>query len=112
MYSENENPVFAPWTSDRGGGPPCLWGFGGHLYNHRWLEANVNFLKETLNPQEVEDALGRAIARLDGLPEHGMAKEVQSDLPLSIKTLAGRCAELPRLLGTTQESAALLAWTK
>jgi hypothetical protein len=25
MYSENENPVFAPWTPDGGGGPPCLW---------------------------------------------------------------------------------------
>src|SRR4029077_17656799 len=27
MYREKENLVFAPWTPDRGGGPPCLWEF-------------------------------------------------------------------------------------
>jgi hypothetical protein len=41
MYADGENPIFAPWTPDRGGGPPCLWGFEGHLYSHRWLEINV-----------------------------------------------------------------------
>ena len=111
MYPENDNPVFAPWTRDRGGGPPRLWGFGEHLYNHRWLEANVKFLRETLNPQEVEEALNRAVARLGGQPEHEIARKVQRDVPGCIETLAVRCAELPRLLGT-QESAALFSWTK
>lgn len=43
MYPINENPVFAPWTSDNGGGPPCLWEFEGHLYSNRWLETNHFF---------------------------------------------------------------------
>jgi hypothetical protein len=49
MYEKNDNPVFAAWTPERGGGPPSLWEFAGHLYEHRWLEPNVLFLKTTLN---------------------------------------------------------------
>jgi hypothetical protein len=98
MYRENENPVFAPWTPDGGGGPPCLWEFGGHLYEHRWLDPNVRFLRQTLNPQGVNGVLSRAVERLCGLPEHEVAAEVQSDIPLCAETLAARCAELPRLL--------------
>jgi hypothetical protein len=29
MYEPNENPVFAAWTRNEGGGPPCLWEFEG-----------------------------------------------------------------------------------
>ena len=112
MYRENENPVFAPWTPDGGGGPPCLWGFGGHLYAHRWLEANVGFLRETLNPQAATDALTTAVRRLTGEPEHEVAAEVQANLPLCVETLASRCAELPQLLDTTQEAGKLLDWAR
>ncbi len=112
MYPANENPVFAPWTPDGGGGPPCLWEFGGHLYTHRWLEANVRFLRETLNAQAATDALTTAVGRLTGEPEHEVAAEVQEDLPLCAETLAGRCAELPHLLETTQEVGKLLEWAR
>jgi hypothetical protein len=112
MYRENENPIFAPWTRDGGGGPPWLWGFGGHLYNHRWLEPNIVFLRKTLSPQRVEDSLSRAVATLDGLPEHETAAMVHGDVPLCTETLVVRCAELPRLLETTQERGKLLEWTR
>jgi hypothetical protein len=112
MYRDNENPVFAPWTHDAGGGPPLLWEFGGHLYEHRWLEPNVGFLRRMLNPQEVSDVLSTAVARLGGLPEHERAVEVQSDVPLCAETLEARCLELPRFLETIQEPSKLLQWTK
>jgi len=112
MYRANENPVFATWTPDGGGGPPCLWEFGGHLYEHRWLDPNVRFLRQTLNPQEVNAALSRAVERLGGLPEHEIAAEVQNDIPLCAETLTVRCAELSRLLETTREPGRLLEWTK
>ena len=38
LYGETDNPVFAAWTRDGGGGPPPLWEFAGHLYTHRWQE--------------------------------------------------------------------------
>jgi hypothetical protein len=100
MYLKNENPVFAAWTPDTGGGPPCLWEFEGYIYEHHWLQPNAQFLRQNLNPQHVTDALNRAVEQLAGQPEHEIASEVQSDLPLCAETLAARCAELPHLLET------------
>ena len=111
MYSEYENPVFAPWTPDRGGGPPCLWSFEGHLYEHRWREPNVNFLKETLTVPKVNDVLLQAVNRLVGQPEHDAAAAVQEDVPLCIEALEARCAELPQLLATVQQSTTELSWS-
>jgi len=108
MYPENENPVFAAWTRDGGGGPPWLWGFSGHLYEHCWLMPNVSFLRRSLNPQAVHDALVRAVTRLAGLPEHEKAVEIQNDILLCAETLAARCVDLPRLLETKQEPGKLL----
>jgi hypothetical protein len=112
IYGSNENPVFAPWTPDGGGGPPCLWEFGGHLYEHRWLEPNTRFLKQILNPQEINEVLSRAAERLGDQPESRVAAQVQEDLPLCSETLAARCAELPCLLETQREPSKLLEWTK
>lgn len=107
MYPENENPVFAPWTPDDGGGPPCLWEFEGHLYTQHWLEPNVAFLKEALNVARVTEDLNRAVDRLVDHSEHAMAARIREDLPLLTDTLQARCAELPRLL---EESGGLRAW--
>ena len=111
LYPENENPVFAPWTPDRGGGPPCLWNLEGHLYEHRWLEPNVNFLGGILTLQRVGDALSQAVKRLVGQPECDAASAVQQDFPLCTETLKARCAELPRLLKTIQQSTMQLSWS-
>jgi len=111
MYPETENPVFAPWTPNRGGGPPCLWGFEGHLYAHQWQETNVNFLKGLLTVQRVGDVLVQAVARFVGQPDYESAAAVQQDFPLCTGTLESRCAELPQLLETTQSSSTMLAWS-
>jgi hypothetical protein len=112
MYPENENPVFAPWTPNGGGGPPCLWDFEGHLYTHRWMEPNVVFLKRILNVPGVTKTLDRAVDRLTDQPEREVATQIQGDLPLLTETLEARCAELPRLLETTQGPSKLLAWSR
>ncbi len=103
MYAKNENPVFAPWTPDKGGGPPCLWEFEGHLYTNRWLEPNVAFLRRALNAQAVEDLLNRSAALLIEQPEHEIAARVLADFPLCTATVKARCAELPKILETTQD---------
>ena len=64
MYPDDQNPIFAPWTHDGGGGPPCLWDFEGHLYSHRWLDANVEFLQGALTASKVADVLELAVKRL------------------------------------------------
>jgi hypothetical protein len=112
MYSDIENPVFAAWTPDGGGGPPCLWEFAGHLYTNRWLETNVEFLRGTLTLERVTEVLVRAAGRLANNPEHDVAAEMVADLPLCADVIQARCQELPRLLETTQEPAKGFEWSK
>ena len=112
MYSEYENPVFAPWTSNEGGGPPVLWEFEGHLYAHRWMESNVDFLRVGLTVSTVTEVLGRAVDRLADQQQHEIAKGIRDDMPLCVETLEARCVELPQLLATTQKPGTLLEWSK
>jgi len=111
MYSDEENPVFAPWTRDGGGGTPCLWEFEGHLYTHCWLESNVEFLSRTLTVSSVSEVLARAVGELINQPEHQIAARMLTDIPRCRELLAERCAEFPILLATKQELGALLEWS-
>jgi hypothetical protein len=75
------------------------------------VELNVNFLEEILTLERVGDALSQAVKRLVGQPVYDAASAVQQDFPLCTETLEARCAELPRLLGTIQQSAMQLSWS-
>ena len=111
MYANAENPIFAAWTPDAGGGPPCLWEYAGHLYAHCWLEPNVAFLKRSLVPRQLEQRLERVVETLEGKPEHEVAAAMLEDVPLCAETLGARCEELPHLLATVQRVDTLLEWT-
>jgi hypothetical protein len=101
-YPASENPVFAPWTPEGGGGPPCLWEFAGHLYDSRWPESNVSFLREVLNLDRVSATLDYAVQCLVGNPEYSVASGIREDLPLCTEMIASRCAELPKILATNE----------
>ena len=111
MYSEYENPVFAPRTGERGGGPPCLWEFEGHLYAHRWLQPNVDFLRGNLSVHSARDLLVRAVNRLAGHTEFDTAAAIRDDFPLCKETVETRCAELPKFLETVQRSTTDFRWS-
>jgi len=110
MYPENENPIFAPWTRNGGGGPPSLWEFGGHLYTHRWLEPNVAFLRKALSFHSVSDVLSLAVSQLASEPEHSVATLVEENFPLCEAAVAAHCADLPQLLETNQEPGRSFEW--
>jgi len=111
MYPDHDNPVFAPWTREGGGGAPCLWEFQGHLYTHCWQEPNVQFLRRTLHVEAVTALLSRAVNELQGEPEYGIASLMLADIPTRSAMLVARCAELPILLGKQQEPGRLLWWS-
>jgi hypothetical protein len=111
LYSAHENPVFAPWTRNEGGGAPDLWEFEGHLHEHRWLEPNVAFLRHTLGVPAVTNLARQASKMLEGEPEHRTAARILADIPARTGLLERRCAELPQLLATTQGAATLLEWS-
>lgn len=112
MYPENENPVFAAWTPDKGGGPPCLWDFEGHLYQHCWLAPNIRYLQVVLNVDNVSSLLSRCSERLAGQPEQIVATQVQADFPILSDIVQARCVELRRLLETIDSPNAPLQWSK
>jgi hypothetical protein len=101
MYSKDENPVFAPYSREEGGGPPCLWDFDGHLYENRWQQSNVDFLENLFKaPERISEVLARAVDRLADQPEHDAAARIMADLPSRSRTLMDRCAMLPLFLAT------------
>ena len=110
MYAKDENPVFAPYTREEGGGPPCLWAFDGHLFEKRWQQSNVDFLEDLLKPERVSKVLSQAVDRLADQPEHDAAAKILADLPSCSRTLMDRCAMLPLLLATPGQTMDSFDW--
>lgn len=111
VYDDDSNPLFAPWTRNDGGGPPCLWEFEGLLDSPRWLASNVTFLERTLTPSAVADALKHAVVRLTNTTEYEVAARLESDLRTRAVVFQRRCTELPSLLATRQLPGTLLTWS-
>lgn len=72
IYREFENPVFEPWKSDEGGGPPNLGEFRGGQ-GARWLPANIDALESRLQLDRLEAATRGAIQRLHDHPQRSIA---------------------------------------
>ena len=94
MYAENENPIFTPWTTNTGGGPPSLTQFAGHLYEHCWLPSNIEFLRPILINANIAERLHRSVRILESEPEFSIAKQIESDWPLCDDFLRKKCNEL------------------
>ena len=60
LIYEDSNPIFAPWTCDKGGGPPELWGFDSVGFDEAWKEENVDFMSTALTAGRITDWLERA----------------------------------------------------
>jgi hypothetical protein len=111
LIYDDDNPVFASWAHDRGGGPPCLWEQAGHLYDEPWLEENVRYVRDFLKPARVIDSLRLAVTALAGQQEMPIAEQVLRGAQSRGEVLASRCDELPRLLAHTQSPHNLCEWT-
>ena len=111
MYENDSNPIFSPWTAQEGGGPPTLWEFNGHLYEHCWMESNVEFLRGALTLETVEGALERAADRLEAEPEHEIAMRVRDDVPECSHMIEMRCEELVRILASKDRPGAPRKWS-
>jgi hypothetical protein len=65
VYPKNVNPVFAPYTREKGGGPPCLWEFDGYSNDRSWKIQNVEFLQRLFgDPKVVISVIQQAVNRL------------------------------------------------
>lgn len=88
QYNSGDNPIYAPWTPDRGGGPPLLWQLSGLCGSCHWRAENTAALRQHLTMRAVHDALTRAVAGLSQHAECAIAQRVLDDW----RPLAGRTA--------------------
>ena len=76
VYFAGENPVYAPWTCDNGGGGPYLTEWDCSVFDHAWLPSNIAFLREILTVNNVIDRLDAATATLGDAPPAEMARTI------------------------------------
>jgi hypothetical protein len=103
LYENDKNPVFLPWTRDKGGGPPALWECGCHMFGVGWREENLSFLKRTLSVDYFERRLQMALRQIQIERSKDIAMRILSDLPNQRTLLALRIEELFRLLGDVSQ---------
>jgi len=60
LLYEDENPIFAPFICDKGGGPPQLWGYDSVGFGECWKKENLNFLSAALSSRNIREWLERA----------------------------------------------------
>lgn len=98
MYEENQNPIFATWTHENGGGPPELWETDGWIYDRGWKSENILFLSSTLTVKYIELKINEANNKLHGKINSDVPERMVSDFNKQKDLLASRIAQLPSLL--------------
>jgi hypothetical protein len=94
MYGEKDNPIFAPYTRKKGGGPPQLWGNDAHLHTETWSPENALFLKEFLTLDRIRFGLENAAKKVEGKDNCDAAKELVADFPIAEDDVKNRAAAL------------------
>lgn len=110
MYEDRDNPIFAPWTQENGGGTPGLWETDGQTFHEQWRTENVLFFLETVTPAYIEGALGRAARRLDGALDSEVPARMLAEFANQRPLLEHRLKVLPDIL--SQAIDATLVWPK
>jgi hypothetical protein len=103
MYRDDENPVFAPWTPDKGGGPPELWGNDTLSSDYGWRQENASFLAEALTLDTVERKLKEAASQVSD-EDISISARMLQDWDERRDLAASRIAELPQLIAQAPSS--------
>jgi len=97
---EDSNPVFAPRSFWKGGGPPILWEYESWGFDERWKSTNVDFLRRTLSAEYVSAKLKEAARLMSDNHNRQIAQKVLEESHRAPGRLAKRCYILPQVLST------------
>jgi hypothetical protein len=109
LLYEGENPIFAPWTCDKGGGPPELWGYDSLGFDECWKAENLKFLSSALSSGSIRGWLRRVAA-------NHAEDEVGAVATQFLHRLAGCAAEVDERIGLllmalrTPSGVSLVTW--
>jgi hypothetical protein len=81
MYEQNKNPVFDPWTPERGGGPPSLWEDSMLVCEAVWRPENLDLLRAQLQPGQLLATLERCAAMMAEPADRQLAERIHADFP-------------------------------
>ena len=98
MYEDDKNPVFDPWTRDKGGGPPALWECEGFLFDVGWKQENLCFVKANLSSDFFKQKLRLALPQINNPSAKKIASEIMDDFERHRTRLELRIQQLPDLL--------------
>jgi hypothetical protein len=108
LYEDRDNPIFAPWTREDGGGTPGLWETDGQIFDGHWKMENVLFFMETVTPEYLHNALGRAKGALAGALDSEVPARMLAEFAGQQPLLEHRLAVLPDIL--SKQLDATLEW--
>jgi hypothetical protein len=109
MYPESRNPIFAPWTSQEGGGPPIPWETDGFIYDQSWLPENVESLRSTLTLDYARHSLCTAAAALQDVDDSGIPARLLGDFDQVAARVELRIEEL--VLRVSRPLGEVCEWT-
>lgn len=95
IYPDDENPIFTPWTPERGGGAPTLWETNSHIFDLAWLPENSDFLRAALTPDHVSNSVSMAARLLNSIP---LPQMMAADCEARAEFLGCRIEELVQYL--------------
>ena len=103
FFTEQDNPLFAPWNSKHGGGPPPLWEASYYPSGEiPWLPQNCAFLETELSIQMVETSLGLIRKQLP--QQADILDAFTTQLTANRDLIELRCLLLPEILGAEARS--------
>lgn len=79
IYPRDENPIFEPWTKEKGGGPPYLYEWDAEIYEHCWLQPNLEHLDKTLSVDYIIEKVGVAALKISNDMDKKLAMRVAQD---------------------------------
>lgn len=110
IYLKGENPVFGEWTCNKGGGGPCLTASDDSIYDIPWLPTNLDFLKNTLSVDYIQEKMHMAATALSSEPEGKQALKLAQDSLANSEILAIRIDDL--IDGLSKPAQARPSWER
>lgn len=107
MYDETSNPIFAPWTSNEGGGPPLLWECDGNIFNKTWKTGNIEFIKSILTKDYVYNSLVKACQMLRDDENKAITQKMVNAFQSQKEILKYHIKRLPEVVSKSVNS---LSW--
>jgi hypothetical protein len=102
MYEDDCNPIFGPWTTENGGGPPPLNESGCNFHQVGWRPENIDLLLSTLTPTYLERGMRMAVNRLEQFLEHrAVCTKMSTDWSAQLYLVEWRLKQLPELLANS-----------